>query len=305
LELFGAEIARRPAARKLLANEPELRADPRRLTELEQECFLADHVIAASEFTRHSLIHAGLDPGRISVVPYGVDTRLFPRVADDGSRGGPIRVLFVGQISQRKGILDLLEAWRDCGTQRRSLTLVGRGASALLEAGAPAGIRAFEHLGSSELVQALASHDVLCLPSIAEGFGLVIMEALACGTPVIASCNTGGADVLSDGVDGFILRAGDVPALRSLLSDLAGDPSKVRGMRLAAQLKAESYSWEKFREDIVTVIQRTERDWKSRSQGHGQSRAQPSSDATGRPKGGGSVVDCLGQGAARMKGQLP
>ncbi|HEV2756840.1 MAG TPA: glycosyltransferase family 4 protein, partial [Actinomycetota bacterium] len=195
--------------------------------------------------------------GRYRIVPNGVhlpDLAALPGKAEDG----PLEIVFVGQAVERKGLPVLLrafEALRDHVPAR--LTLVGPTHEEiepmLLDT---RGVEALGKVGDEEKSRRLARADVLCAPSLGgESFGMVLTEAFAHGTPVVASNIAGYADVVRDGVDGVLVTPGDGTAVASALRDLALDPARRRAMGAAAQERAERYAWPRVTEDVLTAYE--------------------------------------------------
>ena len=195
--LYRREMERVPDAASL-ADEYEVRVSGARFEQLAGEARLADLCVASSGFTARTLAENGVDPARIRVVPYGVDLETLT----PGPRPprGPFRVLFVGQMVHRKGLGYLLEAWRSLALPDAELVLAGRGGldRALLSRH-EGSFRLAGDVSPAGLRELYRGSDVLCVPSLAEGFGLVYLEAMACGTPVIGTVNTGAADVVTEG----------------------------------------------------------------------------------------------------------
>jgi phosphatidyl-myo-inositol alpha-mannosyltransferase len=192
--------------------------------------------------------------GRYRVIPNGVHVPeaalLGPKSADDE----PLEILFVGQAVERKGLPVLLrafEALRDHVPAR--LTLVGPTLKEieplLLDT---RGVEALGKVDDEEKSRRLARADVLCAPSLGgESFGMVLTEAFAHGTPVVASRIAGYSDVVRDRVDGLLVPAGDGTAVASALRDLALDPDRRRAMGAAARERAGRYAWPHVAEEIV------------------------------------------------------
>ena len=231
-----------------------------RLAEEARVIASAERLVAASLAERAYLVrHAGADPERIAVVPCGVDTELFtPGDAEAaraalGRSGDPL-ILYVGRLAPIKGLETLLEAIALLARRGRRVRLVVVGGDAdEPQHGHEAGLRArIATLGIGDLVsfagpqpqETLRTHyvaaDVTVLPSHYESFGMVALEAMACGSPVVASRVGGLTTTVRDGVTGFLVPEGDVNALAARLDTLLGDPDLRwrlgrEGIRWAAQ----------------------------------------------------------------------
>ena len=252
--LYAEEMARVPAARHSLSAEFESRPDSERFASLSREAHLAHGCIAASSFTARTLIEQGIDASRLRVVPYGVDLDAFAPRALPPAR--PFRVLFVGQMVQRKGLSYLLDAWRRLALPDAELILAGRGFAddALLAPHAGLVTRR-DAVSGPELAELYRTSHVFCMPSIAEGFGLVYLEALASGTPVIGTPNTGAPDVVRDGREGFIVPIRDPETLAARLRWCYDHPAALAEMRGAARARAEMFSWRAFRSELASAVE--------------------------------------------------
>ena len=158
-------------------------ADEGLLREWDKETRLAKQVVVASSFTKASLVNSGVHPERVAVVPYGTDLdRVSPQIQRASS--GPMRVLFVGSKVARKGLHTLLEAWQRLRPRFAVLRLAGGGArdQRILDS-FPRVATELGRLTPTDLVAEFQQADLFVMPSIAEGFGHVYLEALAAGTP--------------------------------------------------------------------------------------------------------------------------
>jgi len=170
--------------------------------------------------------------------------------------GEPLEIVFVGQAVERKGLSVLLrafEALREHVPAR--LTVVGASepevAPLLVER---AGVTILGRVSDAEKHAALQAADVLAAPSLGgESFGMVLTEAFAAGTPVVASDIAGYRDVVTDGVDGLLLPRGDATALAETLRDLALDPERTATLGAAAGGSAERYAWPKVAAQVAEV----------------------------------------------------
>jgi glycosyltransferase involved in cell wall biosynthesis len=250
--LYRSKIEEDPDYASLI-NEPETVVSEVDLVRWERESKLADLILCASTFTRRSLEASGVAPQKISVIPYGVHTETFKFGRPSGD--APLKVLYVGQKVARKGLRMLLRVWQQLQPTNASLVLAGghvRDESVL---------RGFESLfietpriSLCDLVRLFQEADIFVLPSLAEGFGHVYLEALSCGVPIICTENTGGPDIVCHGESGWILPAGDPVALADCLSWAFSHRRQLREMRETARAVAERYSWHRFRERIREVL---------------------------------------------------
>jgi len=213
-----------------------------------QESLDADIVVAASSLTRKSLLHVGVRPERIRVVPYGVDSLVFRN--DVASPSGKPKVLFVGQPTSRKGFWNLLDVWERLDNHQAELHIASGSAVRLREIRSGGPVIWHKRLALAELVELMNRSDLLVLPSIAEGFGIVLLEALSCGTPILCSDATAGPDLLKGWDEQFIFSAGDWNGLASRLDHWLTNVGCLRKMRSSARNLAESQTWERFRSSL-------------------------------------------------------
>ncbi len=224
---------------------------------LEEEPLAADLCIAASGFTKQSLMEAGVDESHIDLLPLAADLEQFQTRARD--KEGPLKVLFVGGIGQRKGMKYLLEAMSQLQSANVQLSLLGPLPAD--ETPLHSFKHLFEYLGRTDqagVAKEMLNHDVLVLPSVFEGFGLVIIEAMATGMPVIASTHSCGPEVIREGRDGFVLAPDDVAGLADKLDWCAANRSQVVEMGMEASKRSQEYSWRCHRDRLRNVLERIE-----------------------------------------------
>ena len=214
-----------------------------------EEFRLADVVIANSELTARSWAGAGLDGSKIRVVPLGA-----PKPLPDGWQGGslgkgPFRMLWAGSFSVRKGAHYLLEAWKQwCPGNEVTLDVFGsqRLPAALLD-GLPTNIKFHGAVPQSELLEAFRRSDLLVFPTLCDGFGLVVTEALSRGLPVLTTRQAGAADLVNDRVNGLVVEAGNTGALEEALRWAATHRDELHAMRAEAVRTAAANQWSDYR----------------------------------------------------------
>lgn len=201
----------------------------------------ADYILLPSEFVKQSFLAKGFPEEKLLKVPYG-----FTIPVQRGSshiRGhATFNVLYVGSISVRKGIRYLIAAFKRLEIPDKKLTIVG-------PAEQISGIEGIEItddivfagvLKGAALEKVYQQADVFCLPTIEDGYGLVLGEALSYGLPLITTTNSGGIDLISEGVEGFIVPIRDSLAIYEKLKMLSSDSQLLIKMKLAALEKAAS-----------------------------------------------------------------
>jgi glycosyltransferase involved in cell wall biosynthesis len=213
---------------------------------------LSDTVIVASDFTRRTLQLAPTRELNVHVIPYGAPP-VAPPLAPPPS-GGKLRVLFVGALGQRKGLSYLLSAMRQVAGVAE-LTLLGRKTSEACEPlnAATRAHRWIPSLPHHEVLAEMARHDVLVFPSLFEGFGLVLLEAMSGGLPVITTAHTAGPDFIREGVDGFIVPIRSAAAISEKLEVLAKDRELLAEMKRAARATADRCSWDGYRRRLADL----------------------------------------------------
>ena len=221
-----------------------------------------DHVVTGSAVSAASLVEAfGLPPERVRVIHDGVETELFRPLPDVATE--PKSILFVGNSEDRnKGLSYLFEALRRLrGRVPFHLTVVHRPRSRRAlhlarELGLQDRVTFLEGLSREELVRQYNRAQLLVSPSLYEGFGLPAAEAMACGTPVVATTTGALGELVEDGVTGLLVPPGDVEALARAVRTLLEEPERCRSMGAAGrQRMGERFSWRRTAEETLALYQ--------------------------------------------------
>jgi glycosyltransferase involved in cell wall biosynthesis len=256
------------ANRKISAEEAELQPewkgtlkaladDDRKCALKDEELDLADTVIVPSTFVRETLEMFPGEKKKVVVNPFGVPAEIAePRALTDPNQ--PLRVLFVGSLSQRKGISYLFDAVAKAGTAV-TLTVIGRkvGESRSLDE-CCSQHRWLSSLAHAEILAEMRRHDVFVFPSLFEGMALVLGEAISQGLPVITTPNSGGMDILRDGPDGysggFIVPIRDPEAITARLLELHADRALLQRMSDSARERAAQLTWLAYKNRTLDIV---------------------------------------------------
>ena len=227
-----------------------------KLERKDKEISLADCIFVASSFTANSLKKYNGKIKKIKVIPYGFPPVNIRKQNASFIHDRPLKVLYVGKLSQQKGIANLFSAV-DYFKKRIELTIVGSKVNNLPCEALNTELRkhAWVHsLPHDEILEMMRAHDVLVFPSISDGFGLVISEAMSQGTPVIASENTGGPDIIAHGYNGWLCEAGSVYSLQETFENLLTNTSSIMKAGNAAIESARQRPWTKYGEELAEAV---------------------------------------------------
>ncbi len=227
----------------------------RRYDRRRREIALADVIIANSSLTARSHIEAGADPAKVFVVPLAAPPVDDSAVCELKGDGRPLDVIWAGPFSLRKGAHYLLEAWRllDAGQNARLHVYGQQQIPARLKGGIPENITFYGSVPKSVLFQAYHSADVLVFPTLSDGFGMVVVEAMAHGLPVITTDQAGAADLVTPR-NGLIVRAADPQALMQALQWCLENRRELQAMRHEALETAKRRQWSDFRRELIDAL---------------------------------------------------
>lgn len=215
-----------------------------------------DRIYCPSEFVLKELVRSGVAGEKIRVLPYGVTMKGSATgrgVADSRERGYRLKVAFVGSVGLRKGALDFFELARrfkaiadfHCfGTIKLPGAVISKlGTDVKFHGAVP----------HERMWNQLSDFDLLVLPSYSEGSATVVYEAMAAGLCCVVSDATG--SVISNGVDGYIFRSGDMESLAEIVLKLLDDPVRRRDVQQNARLTSLRYTKESYGSRVVAAIE--------------------------------------------------
>jgi hypothetical protein len=193
---------------------------------LGREWEVADLVLVNSEWSRAALVRQGVPAEKICIVPLAYEPETV-YVQPKTPAPGPLNVLWLGTVNLRKGIPYLIEAARQLPEMR--FTIAGPlEISKDAVASAPANVEFLGRITRDRTAQVYRAADVFVLPTMSDGFAITQLEAMGYGLPVVTTPNCG--EVVTDGVDGLVVPAGDAAALAKALARLDADRDLVREM---------------------------------------------------------------------------
>lgn len=233
--------------------------DEKDIVDIKRALTMCDRVICASGVTRRS-VEEGTDLDLpFDIIPYG--SKLLERSdVDPGRFWGEerrIRLLTVCQLTQRKGMHWVFEALKRLPPEladRFELVIVSHVGDPAIADMVPPGTRVLKRLSEAELSALMASADLFVMPSVIEGFGLVYVEAMSVGTPIVWTENTGPADMCRDGVHGYEVMPSSLAAIEALLRRIAADPDALAAMRPHCVAMAKQLNWAAFTDGVRASI---------------------------------------------------
>jgi glycosyltransferase involved in cell wall biosynthesis len=220
----------------------------------------ASRIVVASSFTKTTLIDNGVAAEKIVLNPYGVNLERFSAITRTRRNDRPFRFVFAGLVCARKGIPLLRAAWKALNARHAELWLVGPVSSvAAMHLRGDNKLKVFGKVPNSELSQILSQADVFVFPSYFEGFALVLLEAMACHLPIITTTATAGPDILTDGLDGWIIAPGNCELLTEKMQFCVENPAQLAAMGNCARETAERFSWNSYGDRWAKILREYDR----------------------------------------------
>ena len=226
----------------------------------------ADHIAVLSTFARRTFLERGVAPEKTSVLPLGVDVFAFrpPRDVCDARverirNGEPLTALYTGALSFQKGVADLIEMARRVENLPIRFRLVGTITEEVrpLLAALPPNVTCAPKVPQARLPGEYARADLFVFPTIQDGFGMVLAQANASGLPILTTPNSAGADLVREGVTGWVLPIRDPSAFAERLRWCASHREELSDLVQRSDALFEPRSWDQVAEDFVALCQQT------------------------------------------------
>lgn len=235
----------------LLHNAASARRNQRRNEELNE----ADFIICNSSFTKKTLVNAGIEERKILTIPLGFPQPEVKTIANKKDRN--LKFIAAGNLSLGKGTHILLEAWKDFHLIQKDaeLWLIGKNnLPKIFTRQLPKNIKFFGNIPRLDLMKKFSEANVLIHPTLADGFGMVITEAMSCGLPVITTMNSAGPDIIENGKSGLLIEANNKTAILESLLWCLDNKVQLTEMGNEALKKANSYLWADYRKNLVNQL---------------------------------------------------
>lgn len=222
-----------------------------------EEPLIARKVIAISDFLKKTLVAEGVDASKIKVIPLGFDAeKVTYKEESESIANRPLRLLYAGRVTQQKGIKYALEAISAFNKKDVELHIIGN------IQGSGKAFKTYKDIyqyqpgiTQQELFKTYQKYDALVFPSILEGFGLVTVEAMGAGLPVITTPNTNATEVIRNRKNGFLVPIRDTQAIIKAIEELRGmDNVTFQHMRHEARKTALQYTWDSYASHVSDFI---------------------------------------------------
>ncbi len=220
----------------------------------------ADYIMNLSAFSRDSFIAQGIPRDKVLYVPCGTNISYFNE-RTPVQRSTKFRVIFVGLMQVRKGVHHLIKAWQklQLPEDKAELLLVGNlhkdMAQVLAQTTLPKSIKLVGAVSQAELRDLYQSSSLFVLPSIEDGFGMVIGEAMASRLPILTTTQAGGQELITEGEEGFVVPAGNADALAEKISWFYNNQEAAQAMGSAAHKTIQHHSWDEYGEQMYATYQ--------------------------------------------------
>lgn len=257
-EIYKSDLQLSPDFADKLKEECPIIESEKVCERVQKEIELSQYFLVGSSFVKKSLEYSGVKSEQIYICPYGVDTSKFYRKAlKIRTESEPIRFVFVGGTKQLKGLSYMLQAFQKVDHTKATFTIIG--ADNLYEKLKEKYAKDVNFAGMilhDKMPEVLQDYDVMVFPSLGEGFSLSMVEAMACGLPVISSTNTGANDFIENSKNGFIVPIQDTDALVDKMQWFIKHHEEIPRMGKNAIKTASALTWDNYHKKVAAAIRK-------------------------------------------------
>ena len=229
-----------------------------------KEIELSDKILVGSDFVYRTFMESGVDPSKVIVSNYGASVSEFGIAKDysylqrvERKPSAPINIVFVGQVIQRKGIRYLVEAFNSATLPKNSkLWIVGPITSRTLKRKLSLyqNVNLLGKLSKKEIFLRVKESDIFILPSLVEGFALSAIEAMSLAIPVVLSTNTGVADIIENGIDGYVVNVQDSATIVEIINFAVLNPKTIAHVGYLGYEKSKLFDWTTYENRTYEIL---------------------------------------------------
>ncbi|NBK98438.1 MAG: glycosyltransferase [Erysipelotrichia bacterium] len=256
--VFESNLSIYPEQLKEVRDKFNSRDYRERLNRSRKELEYADFFLCASEYTKKSLVLNGINEKKIHVCRYGTTLRNNDEIINRKNLSPLKRKLtglYIGNISYTKGVQYIVYALKQCLECIESFTYIGAIQNASIIAEANKKIELFTgYISHVEVIDSCGKADFSVFPSLADGFGFAVVESMAAGLPVICSENVGMSDLILDGINGFIVEAGNSYQISEKIKWFYENPEKLLEMGAYAKKTIQRLTFDNYYADLNRAV---------------------------------------------------
>lgn len=214
-----------------------------------------EYILAPSEFVKKSFLFSNIEEQKIKICPYGSNFEPISRIVENDCSKRPLEAVYVGNVTEMKGIYYLLEALRSISNDLVHLTVIGAYDNSAHIFDKYIGQVTFTgRIQHDEVKNMLCASDVFVFASLGEGLSLSVLEALACGLPCIVTEHSGANDAIEDYKNGFVIPIQNIKAIQDSLLWFVNNRERIPEMKQRAIETAGKYTWETYEERVSSSI---------------------------------------------------
>ena len=251
-KIFEKDMKCSPEFAEKLKQEISFTLNDERQNYYIDEAKRADYIIAASEFSKKSYVAVGVPKKNVFVCPYGMDSLNYEE--KHIGKTDELVFTFMGGTRQAKGLSYVLEAFTRLSNKDTKLNIVGKDNLVQdIKKKYRGNIKYWGQQLHSKIPEILSETDILLFPSLSDGFGFAA-EGMAAGCPVIASENSGIADLIEDGINGYVIPIQSTEALYEKMLWFVDNREKIQTMSDNAVRTIKKMTWEQYNQKILDIL---------------------------------------------------
>lgn len=249
---FSENVKKYPKYSLMLKNEMKSQKYLNRLAASKYEIDNADYFLAASQFSKKSLIYSGINENTIFICKYGINMDYSNL---DKQKNNKVRIIFIGDVNQKKGIIDFVKIARILTTNDFEFNIVGKyDEDDQIYTSNKDLCNFYGYVTHDEVLNICENMDIIIFPSLSDGFGLSVIEAMSKKVVPIVSTNAGVSDIVNNGVNGFTFNIGDIENVVARCRYLKNDFSALRNMQNEAFECVSNMKWTDYYKQIENAI---------------------------------------------------